>query len=166
MKGDPDLKAWPVFAILVIQVILFLAHWFVYSTFIAFWPGISPAAAADLRVAMLVLAFSFVTASLLSFRFSNVAVRLFYWAAAVWLGFLNFFFWASVFLFGWRGFARISHLAANPPQSARRSRPRFTRSLRSPEYTVSSTPASFASAASKCSIPDLPAAWRGRRACC
>ena len=44
---------------------------------------------------MLVLAFSFVVASLLSFRFSNFAVRLLYWLAAVWLGFLNFFFWAS-----------------------------------------------------------------------
>src|ERR1700690_1480067 len=113
MKGDPDLKAWPVFAILVIQVLLFLAHWFVYSTSIAFWPGIPPPAAADLRVAMLVLAFSFVTASLLSFHFSNVAVRLFYWAAAVWLGFLNFFFFASVLIrLAWDSL-RISHVAAN-----------------------------------------------------
>ena len=44
------LKAWPVVAIFVIQVILFLAHWLVYSTWIAFWPGLSPAAlVADLR---------------------------------------------------------------------------------------------------------------------
>ena len=45
---------------------------------------------------MLVLAFSFVVASLLSFRFSNFAVRFVYWLAAVWLGFFNFFFWASL----------------------------------------------------------------------
>ena len=77
------MKAWPLFAILVIQVILFLGHWFVYSTFIAFWPGLTPAAVADLRIAMIVLAFSFVVASLLSFRFTNPVVRVIYWAAAV-----------------------------------------------------------------------------------
>ena len=70
------MKAWPVLAISLIQVILFLAHWFVYFTLIAFCPGLAPAAVADLRAAMLVLAFSFVAASLLSFRFSNFAVRL------------------------------------------------------------------------------------------
>src|ERR1039458_7430981 len=98
MEGDPVLKAWPVFAILVIQVLLLLGHWFVYSTCIAFWSGLAPATAADLRIAMLILAFSFVVASLLSFRYSNPLVRLVYWAAAVWLGFLNFFFWASVLI--------------------------------------------------------------------
>ena len=119
MEGDPDLKAWPVFAILVIQILLFLGHWFVYSTCIACWPGIAPAGAADLRIAMLVLAFSFVIASLLSFRFSNAAVRLFYWAAAVWLGFLNFFFWASVLIrLAWFAL-RISHLAAESRRNPR-----------------------------------------------
>src|SRR5208337_3026445 len=90
------LKAWPALAICVIQVILFAAHWLVFSTWIAFWPGLAPAAVAELHAAMLLLAFSFVVASLLSFRFSNFAVRFVYWLAAVWLGFLNFFFWASL----------------------------------------------------------------------
>ncbi len=109
-----DLKAWPALAILIIQVILFLAHWFVYSTWIAFWPGLAPAAGADLRVVMLVLAFSFVVASLLSFRFSNFAVRFIYWLAAVWLGFLNFFFWASLIVWLVWLALRLFHLAANP----------------------------------------------------
>lgn len=90
------MKAWPVLAICVIQVILFLAHWFVLVTFIAFLPGLAPAKVAGLHAAMLVLPFSFVVASLLSFRFTNFAVRLVYWLAATWLGFLNFYFWASL----------------------------------------------------------------------
>ena len=79
---------------------------------------------------MLVLAFSFVVASLLSFRFSNFAVRLIYWLAAVWLGFLNFFFWASLlawmfwFRCGWR-FPRTMPLphARLSPASFTGSRP-------------------------------------------
>jgi hypothetical protein len=74
-RGRFALKAWPALAILIIQVILFLAHWFVYFTWIAFWPGLASAMGADLRVAMLVLAFSFVAASLLSFRYSNLIVH-------------------------------------------------------------------------------------------
>ncbi len=89
------MKAWPVLAISIIQVLLLLAHWFVFSTLIAFCPGLGSSAFAGLRVSMLVLAFSFVAASLLAFRFSNFFVSLVYWLAAVWLGFLNFFFWAS-----------------------------------------------------------------------
>ncbi len=164
MEGDPVLKAWPVFAILVIQVILLLAHWFVYSTCIAFWPGLAPATVADLRVAMLVLAFSFVTASLLSFRFSNSAVRLFYWAAAVWLGFLNFLFWASCAVWlAWFAL-RISHLTANPAV------------IRSPLaaaiYAIAALTAIYGliNARIVCTrrvalhITDLPASWHGRRA--
>ena len=164
MEGDPVLKAWPVFAILVIQVILLLAHWFVYSTCIAFWPGLAPATVADLRVAMLVLAFSFVIATLLSFRFSNAAERLFYWAAAVWLGFLNFLFWASCVLWlAWFAL-RISHLAANPAV------------IRSPLaaaiYAMAALTAIYGLINARIirvrriplHIPDLPEPWHGRRA--
>ncbi len=164
MEGDPDLKAWPVFAILVIQVILLLAHWFVYSTCIAFWPGLAPAATAGLRVAMLVLAFSFVTATLLSFRFFNAGVRLFYWAAAVWLGFLNFFFWASLLIrLVWFAM-RIAHLAAN------------SAAIRAPLAAVIYAIAALAGIYGLISarivrvrripveIADLPACWRGRSA--
>ena len=158
------MKAWPVFAILVIQGLLFLAHWFVYSTFIAFWPGLAPLAVADLRVAMLVLAFSFVTASLLSFRFFNAGVRLFYWAAAVWLGFLNFFFWASLLIrLAWLAL-RISHLAAN---SAAIRLP-----LAAAIYTIAALTGIYGLINARIirirrvpvQIPNLPASWRGRSA--
>jgi len=107
------LKAWPVLPILIIQIILLLAHWFLYSTWIAFWPGLDSAAAADLRVTMLILAFSFVAATLLSFRYSNLIVHFIYWIAAVWLGFLNFFFWTSFLLWGAWFVLRLFH-PANP----------------------------------------------------
>jgi hypothetical protein len=88
------LKAWPALGILLVQAFLLLAHWFIYHTWIAFWP-LGPAAALELRVALLLLAFSFIVAALLSFRFSNPLVTFIYKIAAVWLGFLNYFFWAA-----------------------------------------------------------------------
>jgi uncharacterized protein len=158
------LKAWPVFAILVIQVILFLGHWFVYSTFIAFWPGLAPSAVANLRIAMLVLAFSFVIASLLSFRFSNPVVRLVYWVAAAWLGSVSFFFWGSIVIrLAWLAI-KFSHLAVNPDA--------FRAPLAEVVYSIASLAGIYGLVNARIirvrrvpvQIPNLPASWRGRRA--
>ncbi len=163
MEGEPVLKAWPVFAILVIQVILLLAYWFVYTTCIAFFPGLAPAAVNELRVAMLILAFSFVPATLLSFRSSNVVVRLVYWAAAVWLGFLNFFFWASVLIrLGWLAIW-LSHLAQNPDA--------FRAPLATGFYTLAALTGIYGLINARIirvrriamHIPDLPPRWHGRK---
>src|SRR3984957_3994988 len=164
MQGDPDLKAWPVVAILVIQVILFLGHWFVYSTFVAFWPGLTPAAVGGVRTAMLVLAFSFVAASLLSFRFYNPVVRVIYWAAAVWLVFVSFFLWASVVIrLAWLAI-KFSHLAANPHA--------FRAPLAEIIYSIAVLAGIYGLVNARIvrirrvsvQIPNLPASWRGRRA--
>jgi len=153
-----------VFAILVIQVILFLGHWFVYSTFVAFWPDLTPAAVGDVRTAMLVLAFSFVAASLLSFRFSNPVVRLIYWAAAVWLGFVNFFLWASVVIWlAWLAI-KFSHLVVNPHA--------FRAPLAEIIYPIAALTGIYGLVNARIirirripvQIPNLPASWRGRRA--
>jgi hypothetical protein len=158
------LKAWPVLAILVIQAILLLGHWFVYSTFIAFSPGLAPATAADLRIALIVLAFSFVVASLLSFRYSNPAVRAIYWAAAVWLGFLNFLFWGSILIrLVWLAI-KFSHLATNPGV--------FRAPLAGAIYLVATLTGIYGLINARIirirrvpiKIPDLPASWRGRKA--
>ena len=158
------MKAWPVFAILVIQVILFLGHWFVYSTFIAFWPGLSPVAVGDVRVTMIVLAFSFVVASLLSFRFSNPIVRVIYWAAAVWLGFVNFFLWGSIVIrLAWLPI-KFSHLAASPHV--------FRAPLAEVVYSIASLAGIYGLVNARIirirrvpvRIQNLPASWRGRRA--
>ena len=158
------MKAWPVLAILVIQAILLLGHWFVYSTFIAFSPGLAPATAADLRIALIVLAFSFVVASLLSFRYSNPAVRAIYWAAAVWLGFLNFLFWGSILIrLVWLAI-KFSHLATNPGV--------FRAPLAGAIYLVATLTGIYGLINARIirirrvpiKIPDLPASWRGRKA--
>lgn len=158
------MKAWPVLAILVIQAILFLGHWFVYSTFIAFCPGLALAVAADLRIATFVLAFSFVVASLLSFRYANPAVRVIYWAAAVWLGLVSFFFWGSaVIRLAWLAL-QLSHLAANPGA--------FRAPLAGTVYAIAALTGIYGLINARMvrirrvpvQIPNLPASWRGRRA--
>jgi uncharacterized protein len=90
------LKAWPVLGITIIQAILLLAHWFIYSTWIDFWHPLTPPLALALRAAVIPLAISFVVAALLGFRFSNPAVRAFYTLASVWLGIANYLFFAAV----------------------------------------------------------------------
>lgn len=89
------MKAWPVLGILAVQVILCLAHWFLYITWIHFWWPMDPAADESLRTALLVLSSTFVVAALLSFRYVNLLVDVLYWIAALWLGLLNFLVVAS-----------------------------------------------------------------------
>jgi len=91
------LKAWPALGILIVQAFLCLAHWFLYDTWIAFWWPLSPTAALGLRVALIFLSALFMFAALLGFRFTNWAVALIYQVASVWLGLLNFFFFAACF---------------------------------------------------------------------
>jgi hypothetical protein len=74
---------------------LLAAHWFLFHTWIAFWSAPGAATVLAVRAVVLVLAFSFVFASLLSFRFSNPLVDFFYRCAAIWLGFLNYLFFAA-----------------------------------------------------------------------
>jgi uncharacterized protein len=76
--------------ICIIQSILFLSHWFVYETWTWFW---QPAAAAvdpgghhGLAIATALLSISFVTASLLAYRYKQTVVRVVYTFSAAWLG--------------------------------------------------------------------------------
>ncbi|MDR3753683.1 MAG: metallophosphoesterase [Terracidiphilus sp.] len=157
------MKAWPALAICVIQVILFAAHWLVFSTFIAFVPGLDPAALTGLHAAMLVLAFSFVAASLLSFRFSNFAVRLVYWLAAVWLGFLNFYFWAS--LLAWIAWL-VLKLTISPAYAAS-ARPIVAGILYEGAALIGLYGLFNARVIRmrriEVQLPNLPPSWRGRR---
>lgn len=89
------MKAWPLVGIALMQALLLAAHWFLYHTWIRFWGPLSPPAAFELRAALLALGFSFVAAALLGFYSASRPVTLLYRLAAVWLGFLNFFFWAA-----------------------------------------------------------------------
>jgi len=90
------LKAWPALAIAIIESILFLGHWFIYRTLIVFLAGhLSPVTTLALRDTLFLLAFTFVAATLLGFRFANPLVSLFYKIAAVWLGMFDYFLLAA-----------------------------------------------------------------------
>lgn len=89
------MKAWPVLGIVIVQIILCLAHWFLYSTWIIFWWPLGSVVGFELKTALILLSVSFMTAALLSLRYANWFVTSIYRIAAIWLGLLNFFFVAA-----------------------------------------------------------------------
>jgi uncharacterized protein len=90
--------------VVVVQSVLFLAHVFLYQTWVFSAPD--DVSALSIRLALGLLSVSFVTASLLAFRYTNPVVRMFYRIAAVWLGLLTFL--ASAALSSWVIFAIAS----------------------------------------------------------
>lgn len=88
MRGRRSLLGF----ITVFQLILFLAHIFLYQT----WTFRSSPTGRWLPVTVALLSVSFVVASLLAFRYTNAAVRVLYRAAAIWLGLFSFLFLAAV----------------------------------------------------------------------
>ncbi|HVB86795.1 MAG TPA: metallophosphoesterase [Candidatus Dormibacteraeota bacterium] len=79
----------------VVQVLLLATHWFVYETWTMLRAAPDPPGVSWLFIAAVALSFTFLTASLLAWRYANVAVRIYYTIASVWLGFFSFFFFAS-----------------------------------------------------------------------
>jgi predicted MPP superfamily phosphohydrolase len=168
-EGEPGgrrkrLKAWPVLGIFVIQVILLPVHWFLYHTWMAFFDPQSAAAVFALRMGFVALGFSFVAASLLSFRFSNPLIAFFYKVAAVWLGFLNYFFWAAccswLVWFAWVALG----LSANPAAA----RPLIAGALAAAALLAGVYGLVNARwirvRRIAVALPGLPGNWRGRRA--
>jgi predicted MPP superfamily phosphohydrolase len=140
------------------QAFLLAAHWFIYHTWIAFWWPLSPSATLALRAVLFVLAFSFIAAALLGFHHANRPVTLLYRLAAVWLGFLNFFFWAACLCWLAGPALALLGITANRPLLAAALfglaflvgvyglvNARFIRIRRIPIQ-----------------LPGLPASWRGR----
>lgn len=102
--------------VVVIQSVLFLTHFVLYETWALSPAGKQPHGSPAVKLALLLLSVSFVTASLLAFRYTNPAVRAFYRASAVWLGLLTFLFFAAVFswiLLGVAELAGINAIAVN-----------------------------------------------------
>jgi predicted MPP superfamily phosphohydrolase len=99
--------------IAVIQSILFLTHFFLYETW-TFSPARGATAGPlSLKVTLAILSVSFLAASLLAFRYTSAALRVFYRAAAIWLGLLSFLFLASVASWIVFGAARLVRLDPN-----------------------------------------------------
>ena len=78
-----------------VQVLLLATHWFVYQTWTSLRAAPDPPGVPWLAIVFGILSLTFLSASLLAWRFSNFAVRVYYTAASVWLGFFSYFFFAS-----------------------------------------------------------------------
>jgi hypothetical protein len=158
------LKAWPLIGIFLMQTIFSLAHWFIFHTIEVFFSGLTPTATLVLRSAFFSLAFSFIVAALLSFRFANPFIVALYRIAAVWLGFLNFFFLASCLCW----LANLV-LLVSPLASARQhDRPLvaailFTIAVAVGIYGIMNA-LSIRVRRIPVMLPNLPESWRGRTA--
>lgn len=157
------MKAWPVLGIFLIQVILSVAHWFLFHTLICFWPGLGPSAVSGLRITLLILSFTFTAASLLSFRFWNRAIELFYRFASLWLGFAHFFFLAACAI--WPVWYAVR--AAAPAEAA------AARPLLGGGFLLAAMATGIYGLVNArmvrvrriaVRLPNLPEGWRGRRA--
>lgn len=113
------MKAWPVLGITLIQAILFLAHWFLFHTWIVFWGPLSPAATHALGITLLLLSISFTATALISHGMSNWLVSGIYRLASVWLGLLNFLVWAAGLCWLLDLAVRVSGLPVNPAEARR-----------------------------------------------
>jgi predicted MPP superfamily phosphohydrolase len=82
--------------IAVIQSVLFLTHFLLYKTWTFSPAGGSTSGPPWIKLLLGFLSVSFITASLFAFRYTNAALRVFYHAAAIWLGLLSFLFLAAV----------------------------------------------------------------------
>src|ERR1700691_2664905 len=97
----------------IIQSVLFLTHYLLYKTW-TFSPGGNEIAGSIwIKLTLGLLSVSFVTASLLAYRYTKASLRVFYRLAAVWAGLLSFLFLAAVFSWVIFGIARLSGVAVN-----------------------------------------------------
>jgi hypothetical protein len=145
--------------IVILQSVLFLVHIFLYQT----WTYSLSASAAELswlKLALVLLSISFVSASLLAFRYSNRAVRVLYRIAAVWIGLLTFFFAAA--LASWLLFG-VAKLAGLPLMFHRAVEILFAIAAEVGLYGVANASWTRITRATV-HLANLPASWRGRKA--
>jgi hypothetical protein len=95
----------------VIQCVLFAGHFLIYKTW-AFAAAASPAQTLWGKLLLGVLSVSFIGASLLAFRYTNVGVRALYRTAAIWLGLASFLFLAAIAAWLIFGVVRLTGLGA------------------------------------------------------
>ena len=99
--------------IAVIQTVLFLTHFLLYETWTISAAGTAAGGPLWLKLGLGILSISFLAASLLAFRYTSAVLRLFYRAAAVWLGLLSFLFLAAVSSWMVFGVGRLAGLDLN-----------------------------------------------------
>src|SRR5258708_24064676 len=99
--------------IAVIQTVLWLTHLFLYETWTFSQPGSDIHETLWIKLVLGFLSVSFVAASLLAFRYTNVAARTFYRVAAVWLGLLTFLVAGAISSWIIFGAARLAGVNVN-----------------------------------------------------
>jgi uncharacterized protein len=156
----PGRKTLIVF-IAIIQCVLFLGHLFLYET----WTfSVAGAAAAPqllwLKLAVGILSISFVTSSVLAFRYTNSAVRALYKVSAVWLGLFSFLLLGGALSWVIFGVARLGGGDINFHHTVQWL---FAAALAAGLYAL------FNASWTRITritvrLANLPAAWRGRKA--
>jgi len=99
--------------IVVIQLVLWLTHYFIYESFVYRLPATGASDKIWLQVILGVLSVSFVAASTLAFSYTSAPVRVFYKASAVWMGLLSFLFMAALLAWATLAVATVAHVALN-----------------------------------------------------
>ena len=146
--------------IAVIQLVLCLTHFLLYETWTFSPAGSDTVGAFWIKPTFGFLSVSFVAASLLAFRYTNIAVRAFYKAAAVWLGLLSFLFAAAISSWIILGVARVAGLHLNFHRTVELL---FGAAVAAGLYGVFN--ASWTRVTrTTVRLANLPAAWRGRTA--
>jgi uncharacterized protein len=142
----------------IVQSILLLAHAFLYETWIAFWGAPKGPEKLFLPLAFLLLAVSFVAASLLVRRSASLPARCLYTIAAVWLGILSYSIVAACLCWALYAAARLPGLPFAPRPVAATL---FGLAVLASGYGV------FRAARLRVrriavSLPGLPETWHGR----
>lgn len=144
--------------LLIVQSILLWAHWFIYRTWVSFrgisnHPGITVS-----QVVFGALAFSFVAASLLAYRYRSRPVKVLYRVAAAWLGTVNFLFLAACT--SWM-LTIVASLAGFSMPQARVVTITYALAVLASLYGIAN--ARWVRVRRiKVKLPNLPESWRGR----
>jgi predicted MPP superfamily phosphohydrolase len=146
--------------IAIIQSVILLTHYLLYETWIYSPTGSDPHGALWIKIALGLLSMSFITTSLLAFRYTNAALRVLYRVAAVWLGMLTFLVLAAVSCWIIFGVARLFGLQVNFHGAVELL---FGAAAGAGLYGVVN--ASWTRITrTTVRLANLPAAWRGRKA--
>jgi predicted MPP superfamily phosphohydrolase len=145
-----------------VQLFLFVIHAIVYKTLSSFFFAYEPAPVFRglLAGTLFLLSISFVPAALLTHRYFNRPVRIFYRLAAIWLGVLNFAFLASVASWVMLAVAQLFQLPLTDSGIATIC---FSLALLASLYGILNA-ARIRVNRVTVRLPGLPASWRGRAA--
>src|SRR5438105_12586196 len=146
--------------IAIVQFVLFLTHYLLYETWTFSPAGGNTDGPLWIKLVLGFLSVSFISASLLAFRYTNAALRAFYRAAAVWLGLLSFLFVAAVSSWIMFGVARLAGLDVNLHRTVEVL---FGVAVVAGLYGVFNANWTRITR-STVRLANLPEAWRGRRA--